>query len=143
VFDPSQHTPSWWSPSVTEEKRPTRGVTKPKQEDALFSVADLESLGARVTSSETFAAQRVFVRNAPAADQIAKLIDGLATAGGKLPVNVAARLVGQSPARMRGYVSQVSRLLNLEGYGVLTLIDGDRTVALDDNLLKLQFLGET
>lgn len=143
VFDSGQHTPSWWSPPVIGEKRPARAVARPKQEDALFSVADLESLGARVTSSETFAAQRAFVRNAPAAEQMVKLIDGLATAGGKLPVNVAADLVGQAPARMRGYVSQVSRLLNLEGYGVLTLIDGDRTVALDVSLLKLQFLGET
>ncbi|MEV4372944.1 BREX-2 system phosphatase PglZ [Nonomuraea sp. NPDC049637] len=146
VFDPGQHAPAWWNSAVAETPAPStsRRGAKPKQDDALFSVAEAEgdSLGARVTLSETFEAQQTFVRNAPAAGEIATLIDGLAAAGGKLPVNVASALVGQPPARMRGYVSQVSRLLNLEGYGVLTLADGDRTVVLDIGLLKLQFLGE-
>ncbi|WP_440082275.1 BREX-2 system phosphatase PglZ [Streptosporangium sp. LJ11] len=142
AFDPSQHSPAWWNPPVMAA--PVRATSKKEQTDVLFSVAEAtgDSLGARVVLSETFEAQRVFVRNAPASGEIAMLIDGLAAVGGKLPVNAAAALVGQVPARMRGYVSQVSRLLNLEGYGVLTPADGDRTIVLDVGLLKLQFLGE-
>ncbi|GAT68504.1 bacteriophage resistance gene pglZ [Planomonospora sphaerica] len=146
VFDPAQHAPAWWNgPVLTEAPTvvaPRKQAAK-RQEEALFTAAEAvgDSLGRRVVESAVFEEQRGFVRNAPASDQIARLVDGLAAAGGKMPVSAAAALVDQPPARMRGYVSQASRLLNLEGYGVLTLTDGDRTVALDVSTLKLQFLG--
>ncbi|GAA3121456.1 BREX-2 system phosphatase PglZ [Streptosporangium carneum] len=148
LFDPAQHAPAWWNGPVPVAEAPLRAtVRKPKgskEEEGLFSVAEAagDSLGLRVTGSAAFEEQRGFVRNAPASEQIARLIDGLAAVGGRLPVIEAAALVEQPPARMRGYVSQASRLLNLEGYGVLTLTDGDRTVALDVKLLRQHFLGE-
>ncbi|KAA9380112.1 BREX-2 system phosphatase PglZ [Microbispora cellulosiformans] len=148
VYDPSQHAPAWWTTAVSEQPVVTatrKKADKGLKDEALFSVfeASGDSLGTRVVQSTPFEEQQGFVRNAPTAEQIAELIDGLATAGGKLSVNAAAALVGQAPARMRGYVSQASRLLNLDGYGVLTLTDGDAAVELDVKLLKLQFLGES
>ena len=152
VYDPAQHAPAWWNAPLAEQPA-TSTATRPggkkdgkaHDDEALFSISEAagDSLGLRVVGSAVFEEQRTFVRNAPPADQIAKLIDGLAAAGGRLPVSAAATLVGTPPARMRGYVTQASRLLNLEGYGVLTLTDGDRSVELDVKLLKLQFLGES
>ncbi|MEV7005859.1 BREX-2 system phosphatase PglZ [Streptosporangium sp. NPDC051022] len=148
LFDPAQHAPAWWNGPIPVAEAPARVTSRKskgsKEEEGLFSVAEAvgDSLGLRVTGSAIFEEQRGFVRNAPAPEQIARLIDGLAAVGGRLPVSEAAALVEQPPARMRGYVSQASRLLNLEGYGVLTLTDGDRTVALDVKLLRRHFLGE-
>lgn len=69
------------------------------------------------------------------------LIDGLAAGGGKLPVSAVARLVGQPPFRMAGYLAQVGRLLNVDAYAVIGEADGGRTVELNVKLLKEQFLG--
>ena len=52
----------------------------------------------------------------PEAGQVARLIDRLAEAGGKVPVMVAAEAVGEPPFRMSGYLAQVARLLNVDGY---------------------------
>jgi hypothetical protein len=105
------------------------------------SAAAAGGLGARIVASELFAGQRAFVRKAPEGADVAVLINGLAAAGGKLPVAAAARAVGQPPFRMAGYLTQVGRLLNVDGYPVIGETDGGRTVELNVALLKEQFLG--
>ena len=97
--------------------------------------------GARVVGSDRFAAQRGFVRKAPADAAVAAIIDGLTAAGGKLPVGVAAGLAGQPAFRMAGYLAQLGRLLNVDGYPVISDTDGGRTVELNVRLLTEQFLG--
>ena len=99
------------------------------------------TLGARVVASERFAAQRAFVRKAPADAAVAAIIDGLAAAGGKLPVGSVAGLAGQAPFRMAGYLAQLGRLLNVDGYPVIGDADSGRTVELNAALLTEQFLG--
>jgi hypothetical protein len=42
---------------------------------------------------------------------------------------------------MAGYLTQVGRLLNVDGYPVIGETDGGRTVELNVALLKEQFLG--
>ncbi|HEU5155676.1 MAG TPA: BREX-2 system phosphatase PglZ [Streptosporangiaceae bacterium] len=150
------------TPRTAAPRAGTRARTEP-QDTALFSPQEIEperpprpqapagaagaeglapgGLGARVVASELFAGQRAFVRKAPEDAGIAALIDGLAAAGGKLPVAAAARAVGQPPFRMAGYLSQVGRLLNVDGYPVIGETDGGRTVELNVTLLKEQFLG--
>ena len=139
----------------------TRKVAKrpPVQEDALFSASEIKSgeigsgevragdaagqvtLGASVVTSERFATQRAFVRKAPADAAVAAIIDGLASAGGKLPVGSVAGLAGQAPFRMAGYLAQLGRLLNVDGYPVIGDADSGRTVELNVALLTEQFLG--
>lgn len=99
------------------------------------------SLGAQIASSELLAAQRRFARRAPGNEQITALIDGLAAAGGKVPVTVAAQLAGQPVFRMPGYLAHVARLLNVDGYRIIGEADGGRTVELNLELLRQQFLG--
>lgn len=86
--------------------------------------------------------QREALRNAPPADEIAALIDGLAQANGRLSVASAAARVNKPPARMAGYVAQTARLLNVDGYPVIGMADGGRTVELNREYLEEQFLGK-
>jgi len=92
-------------------------------------------------ASERFAAQRAFVRKAPADAEVAAIIDGLSAGGGKLPVSAVAGLAGQAPFRMAGYLAQLGRLLNVDGYPVIGDADSGRTVELNAALLTEQFLG--
>lgn len=120
------------------------------QDEALFDAAPLAesapepapTLGWRVAESELMRSQRQAVRNAPPADETAALIDGLARANGQVSVTSAAKLVDKPPARMAGHVALTARLLNVDGYPVIGMADGGRTVKLDLPLLREQFLGE-
>jgi hypothetical protein len=100
------------------------------------------ALGGQVAASALLAAQRKFARRAPGDAQVAALIDGLAQAGGKVPVAVAAQIAGEPVFRMSGYLAQVARLLNVDGYRVIGDTDGGRTVELNIELLRQQFLGD-
>ncbi|TDD66411.1 BREX-2 system phosphatase PglZ [Actinomadura rubrisoli] len=156
TYNPAMHEPVWWTPFTPKPPAPAEAVTRraPAKEpagQALFEVTEMDGrspaddrtdgIGARVVESGLFAAQREFVRT-PVDDRgLAALIDALAESGGKLPLSVAAQRAGQLPARMHGYVSTVVRLLNVDGYQVLSITDTGRTVALDLPLLREQFLG--
>jgi hypothetical protein len=86
-------------------------------------------------------AQRQFVRRAPDNASVARLIDALTQAGGRLTVTEAATAAGESPVRMSGYLAQIIRLLNVDGYAVLQTRDDGRMVELNQELLRQQFLG--
>ncbi|WP_433151969.1 BREX-2 system phosphatase PglZ [Actinomadura nitritigenes] len=156
-YSPAVHEPVWWTPfsapapdSASRKVAASRTV-KPRAEEPLFDVPAQGTasggeragdLGARVVASELFAAQRDLLNRTSLDDRgLIALIDALAASGGKLPIAVAAQRAGQLPARMHGYVSTVVRLLNVDGYQVLAVTDGGRTVALDVPLLREQFLG--
>ena len=53
---------------------------------------------------------------------------------------MAAAATGEPPVRMSGYLAQVARLLNVDGYAVLRTTDDGRTVELNPALLRQQFL---
>ena len=61
-------------------------------------------------------------------------------AGGRLTVTEVAAVTGEPPVRMSGYIAQVTRLLNVDSYPVLTLKDGGTMVELSEPLLRQQFL---
>lgn len=167
-YDPGRMVPDWWEaladtraraaqapaagqPAAPAERPRRRGPAP--QDETLFgraeppaaaappeSAAAPAGLGARVTGSPLLEAQRTYVRKAPPDTEIAALVDGLERAGGKLPVSAAAGIVGQPAVRMSGYLAQASRLLNVDGYQVLEVADGGRTVVLNTALLREQFL---
>ena len=147
----SRHPPTWWSSALPDSI--TAEAAEPSG-DALFGVSEIlpgrpsasapsaPALGSQVTGSALFAAQRRLARRPPEAGQVASLIDRLAEAGGKIPVTVAAEAVGEPPFRMSGYLAQVARLLNVDGYAVIGVTDQGRTVELNIELLRQQFLTE-
>jgi hypothetical protein len=164
-YEANGHAPVWWDPPQAEPVSPSparsarRKITVPaeKTDGALFGVRDviaptgtgqpspalLPSLGAEVIASGRLASQRQFARRAPDDDRIARLIDGLAQVGGKATIGEAARIAGEPAVRMSGYLAQVARLLNVDGYPVLRAIDDGRAVELNAELLRQQFLGDS
>ncbi|TYK43420.1 BREX-2 system phosphatase PglZ [Actinomadura decatromicini] len=154
IYGPAMHEPVWWTRFTTTPDREagTAGAAaRERAEEPLFEMPSsdglpgrgkAEGIGTRVVASGLFRAQREQFARVPVDDRgLIALIDALAAAGGKLPLPVAAQRAGQLPARMHGYVSTVAKLLNVDGYQVLAVTDGGRTVALDVPLLREQFLG--
>jgi hypothetical protein len=157
----SPHEPAWWNPPAgtgpaaadsPASPRPAaasrgagrKAMSAPASADTLFTDADIPvpaSLGSRVTGSELYQAQRAFVRKAPSDTEAAAAIDALDRAGGKLPVTALAGAAGQPPFRMPGFLAQLSRLLNVDGYPVISVTDDNRTAELNAKLAREQFLG--
>jgi hypothetical protein len=167
AYDAIGHAPSWWNTPPAREHQPTtaqRDTAKSQPaparrkraasaaaEDsaALFGVSEVAapaeassgSLGTQVVASPRMATQRQSVRRAPSDAGVAALIDALTRAGGRLTTAEAAAAAGESPLRMSGYLALVTRLLNVDGYAVLQTKDDGRTVELNQQLLRQQFLG--
>jgi hypothetical protein len=161
TLPPESLTPGWWSPA-----RPTQPATvvpapaqsrkqktrKPPAEVAgsppLFTMDELpnpvspqpvDTLGTRVVATDTYAAQRSFVPRSPSKLEIATVIDALVDADGKLSLTAVAAMAGRAGRNPEFLAITLQRLLNVEGYPVLSIVDGGRTLTLNVDLLRLQF----
>ena len=170
-YDAVGHAPAWWDPAVSvpppaasppvAQRTTSRRVRPPVTAadagaagGALFEMSEVsapepasrtsaaQSLGARVVASARMTDQRQFARRAPDNERVATLIDGIERAGGRVTLAEAAGLAGEPPVRMSGYLAQVARLLNVDGYRVLGITDGGRAVELNTQLIRQQFLGD-
>ncbi|HWD07156.1 MAG TPA: BREX-2 system phosphatase PglZ, partial [Amycolatopsis sp.] len=147
VLSPETVTPDWWDQRRTtlpEPSGPVRkpGRRKPEPESAvpLFTVeTPVESVGARVVATEVYAAQRAFVPKAPDKQVVATVIDALLDADGSLSLSAVAERAGRAARRPEFFAATLQRLLNVDGYSVLSLRDGDRSVKLDREMLQAQF----
>lgn len=99
------------------------------------------SLGRQVIASDIYAEQRP-ARSHLSDDDVARLIDHLEARNGRDSLAAVANVLGQPAERMPLLMRAVGRLLNVEGFEVLALKDGDRSVHLNVRLLKEQFLEE-
>ncbi|MFD3310277.1 BREX-2 system phosphatase PglZ [Streptomyces sp. NPDC058694] len=158
--------PSWWEAESSSTPapvpvRPARRAVKAKpkprpQEGALFADDAIETpatappaesavltLGQRILDTPIYKHQRRFVRKAPEHKVVAAVIDALDHAGGTLSLAaVAAAAVGsggRTNTRPEGLVSVLTRLLNIEGYEVISLIDSRTRVRLNRETLREQF----
>jgi hypothetical protein len=99
------------------------------------------TLGRSVVTSHVYKAQRKIAgRLIVTDDQIAGIIDALAgAAANRLAPTPAAQALGVAQTRLRGALTQVQQLLNVEGYAVLAVEPATGTVMLDVTLLTEQF----
>ncbi|MET9656740.1 BREX-2 system phosphatase PglZ, partial [Streptomyces sp. NPDC006510] len=149
--------PGWWH---DDEKSPATAVEPLADADTMVlrkrpdtrhqetgDTSGEDSPGARTVRSASYKAQREFVRGAPADKAVAAVLDALLAAGGKLSpgaVTAAAQAAtGRSQRNPERFATVLERLLNIDGYSVLQLVESGRTVQLDRALLEQQFLGET
>jgi hypothetical protein len=161
LYDAVGHAPAWWNappvrepqpsaappqqarrkPAAASARRPAAGeaATLFGADEVTSAAAPRASLGTQVVASPRMTAQRQFVRRAPGDAGVAALIDALAVAGGRLTVTEVAAVTAEPPVRMSGYLAQVTRLLNVDGYPVLQLRDGGKMVELNEALLRQQF----
>lgn len=155
-------TPPWWSASagtVDERREPVerstparqaRKRTTPGGTAELFAeedvaVAAAPSLGSLVVAGSVYRAQQEYVRHPPEDSMVAAVIDALAEAGEHMsPAALAAAISATSRVtrNIEGFIATLQRLLNVEGYPVLALIDSGHTVKLDVKLLRTQFQPE-
>jgi hypothetical protein len=148
--------PDWWRTAAAPQPAPrpapqTPPVPKPRRRatqapgPALFDVpapaAPPPSCGlvAALLNTELFAAQRALTPRPLALTKIEAALTALLDANNVLPTVVLAERAGESAARATGFVVTLQRILNVDNYPVLSVIDGGRTVRLDVRLLREQF----
>jgi hypothetical protein len=139
--------PGWWSAEnqirVAEPlvAPPRRSAKIAKATDDLFSTAPVDDWPARLMDSSLLARQTERVgRVALEPERLRTMLLKLQQHGGRCSLEQLASAIGQPVMRMRGVISVMERMLNLDGYPIVTLEQGTGTVMLDIPLLKKQFL---
>lgn len=91
-------------------------------------------------ASAVFAQQKKIAgRAVPSDEGFARLLQALDARGGKMTTTALAAAIDTPPMRLRGILAVASRVLNVDGYAVLTRDDASNTVELDRELLVRQF----
>jgi len=146
--------PEWWTqtrgdaaPSLPVSAAPTvrRGSkAKPKAQDLIPDLFAPEPQAAAwidaLLASATLHRQKGRVgRLALDDDRLRRLLECLDAQGGRASVEQLAAAIQQPQLRMRGVLSVLQRMLNLDGYPVVTVESGTQTVLVDLRLLRTQF----
>jgi hypothetical protein len=151
----SAASPSWWSlddseagvakaPVVTTTTRTSgKGTAETLFEQpidvATAAGSDLSWLDSAL-ASDVFASQRRLAgRTPPSAEEVRRLIVCLADRGGKLTKTAMSRALGLPDLRLPGYLSLMRRILNVDGYAVLSVHEESSTIEFNVTLFKTQF----
>lgn len=137
--------PDWWDgapadigtlPWPTPAARPNRKQAQPD----LFTAKPDKSWIAPLLSSPVMTQQRERVgRIALDDDRLTRLLQCLDQRGGRATTHQLAAAVEQPPLRIRGIVSALQRMLNIDGYPIVTMEAATSTVILNHDLLRKQF----
>lgn len=145
----SEPLPDWWTgtlqPTAAVAPSPARPKSlKPQPDLPLFHAAPTALAGSAwvglLLASELFQRQHTKSgRVAPSTEIIRQTLLALEERGGAMLVEVLAGRIGMQVFRMGGFLSGLQRVLNLEGYQVLSVDKASDTVRLNLDLLKTQF----
>jgi hypothetical protein len=136
--------PAWWEPGVTAaviSPEPISVATTKAEAPILMPPAPaIPPWVEQLFASEVFAAQQKLVgRMAPAEDQIRRLLALLDERKGSAITATVAQRLNVPEFRVNSIVAAARRVLNVEGYAVLAIDDGAKTVTLNFDLLRSQF----
>jgi len=147
-------TPPWWdeptaTPSAPEQPPPALKPAKPDP-GTLFDLRGGEPHARadeptpewvqRLVASAVFEQQKALGgRGLPADEQFARLLSLLDRRGGKMTSVALARALEFPALRLPGLLAKAQRVLNIEGYAVLSRDDASDTVELNRELLLKQF----
>ncbi len=164
--EPPVDTPAWWFtpledpvPMSVEPPAPKKRAPRKKPAGMLFDLDREETPAAEPAAAATVAgsptgpawlgelfASPVFAeqkrlggRIPPSDDSIRKLLLSLTEQGGKLTSAALAVKMQQPAFRLPGLVAAIQRILNVEGYPILTRDEASDTVQLNRELLWRQF----
>jgi len=164
--EPAADTPDWWFAPLEEqpvpEEQPLVQPAKPprrKPADMLFDMEPEEpattptpaptapAAPGRVPSwlnqlfgSPVLAEQKELGgRTVPQDDVIRRMLNALNEQGGKLTAAALAHKMQLPPFRLHGLLAAIQRILNVEGYPILTKDEASDTIELNRNLLCRQF----
>ena len=94
----------------------------------------------RLFESDLFAAQREqAARTALPDERVRRILAELERRGGKLTTTALAQTLGVPQFRLMGIVSALRRVMNVEGYDVVSVDEASETVELNRELLDAQF----
>jgi hypothetical protein len=117
----------------------TRAEAAPLSEPAAGRPIPTGALGDQVVAAEVYALQESFVRKHPDRQAVAEVIDALVAAGGTLSLAAVAARAGRAGRNPEFFAATLERLLNVEGYDVVRIVDDGRTLRLNVTLLRQQF----
>ena len=100
---------------------------------------DVEWLATFFASGVYLAQVELLGRNAPKQEHVSAVLSSLEARNGTLLLPALARMIGQPEFRVSGLLARVGRLLNVEGYEVLSVERESATVRLNKPLLVKQF----
>jgi hypothetical protein len=148
------YEPAWWRitagdvalpPSAGDAARPKKDVVAVKGLD-LFEQAEAKKPEVFHTwidalfDSHIYQEQlRLAVRGAPSREVMVTLFKTIDARGGSIMKSSLAQALGVPLFRIDGLVQNISRILNVDGYGVLAFERATDTITLNTNLLKTQF----
>lgn len=92
-----------------------------------------------LTSPIYKARKKVAGRTVPGDDVLAKVLLAMESYGGKMTLNVLSRIIGYPIARIRSLLTVIQRILNIDGYTVITIDKASDTVEINRDLLCQQF----
>lgn len=148
-------TPLWWEEPITSLKN-FPPLTAPPQPSAqvdfgpLFTSAVepeevlspqqpsqwlIDLLGSPIYKSR----KKLAGRTVPGDDVLAKVILEIDSYSGKITLNALSRIIGYPIARIHNLLTFIQRILNIDGYTVVTLDPTSDTVELNRDLLYQQF----
>jgi hypothetical protein len=141
--------PSWWSGPVVRPA-PVAAPVIEQRPPTLFDEPEItapvepwreSSWGARLVASPVYAAQREVAGRVVLGDeQVAALIDRLAGAPHRrLSGQAVAAALSVPPTSLVGAIEQLRKLLNVEGYSVISRDTGTGEVIMDADLAAEQF----
>lgn len=154
--------PEWWSSAPTArrvEEEPPVKVTVPKGQTGLFdNVDEVEQLTPSVQgrkpvppapsrgwiglllASEAYGNQKDLVRrHAPEDDVVRRCLEALDASGGIMTPTAFTKAADVPAARLDGLIARMQRVLNVDGYEILTLSRGENRIELNVAKLKRQF----
>jgi hypothetical protein len=150
----AEYVPEWWLVSGPAEvkktqpaKKGSKKAAKPsKGQASLFEPLEQEveqpvsSWISQLVDSEVFAAQqRLASRLAPPTTTVQEVLATLEARHSRVPKRILAQTIQVPEFRLRGILVGLQRLLNVDGYQVLSVEEETETVLLDIDLLKKQF----
>ena len=141
--------PSWWTEEATggmEEPLTGTKATKIERELPLFVAAEHRAQAAARDWIEHLLASPVYQRQAGLAgrtalspDLLRAILGALQDRGDRILKSALAQRIGQPEFRVPGLVASLRRVMNVDGYPVITFEEASGTVCLNRQLLKTQF----
>jgi hypothetical protein len=149
------YLPEWWDirtdepmPSAKESivkrqkapKTPESGQQFLFQEPQADELVESDSWIYDLLNSSVLDNQKKLCGRAVLSDElIYNFIKTVFDHGGTIIQSTLAQAIGETPMRMRGIISVMQRILNVDGYAVLTFDSASSTIKINKQLLKTQF----
>jgi len=139
--------PGWWdgeravepaAPAVSESPRKGQITLRFDARESTHA-PDAAWVGALFASAVYGTQKRLVARAAPPEERVRAALLALDARGGTLTTTALARAIDLPSMRVSGFLAVLRRLLNVEGYPVLTVNESGEVVVLNRDLLRVQF----